>query len=166
MNTKTLKKELYDNLPIIGITKKENVLYGPDNKVISDLNYVGDYDINKNPNLPNNPLKDTMKMLGIKENAKSRRNFIKNLGLYLGSALLALNFYSCAEKPAPQPVQVKILTTFNATYTLEGNQATGRVRYVGNGKDVTVKLGEQADLGTAPEGESRNFDVYVLGEHA
>lgn len=62
--------------------------------------------------------------------------------------------------------EIRILATFNATYTLEGTEATGTVRYVGNSKDVTVNLGEQADLGTAPEGETKDVTVYINGNGA
>lgn len=83
-------------------------------------------------------------------------------------------FLTNCKKPTTEPEEemeeikeeIKMLTTFNATYTLEGTEATGTVRYVGNDKDVTVNIGEQADLGTTPEGTTRYITVYVNGDSA
>ncbi|MBU4257562.1 hypothetical protein KKC04_04090 [Patescibacteria group bacterium] len=68
-------------------------------------------------------------------------------------------------------VEYKIITTWKANYTLEGTEATGKVKYytggtynTDNDSGTLVKesdLGQQVELGTAPANQTKSFDVVV-----
>jgi hypothetical protein len=77
--------------------------------------------------------------------------------------------YGCPPKPEPpKPPQteVKIEHILNTKDAFSGSVVTGKNQYIGNGKDVQVNTCEKAELGTAPEGEKRNFMIYVRGNGA
>ena len=101
----------------------------------------------------------------IREGRLNRRDFFKILGI-LGAGVALDCCSSSSDSDNDVKKEVKILPTFNADYSLEGGNASGTVKYVGNDMDVTVNLGEQADLGSAPEGETKDITVYIKGDDA